>query len=869
MRSTLSIAAMLAVAGLSTADPLDPGKAPEGVDQAQHEHTFRLIQMQTFYSLPESHRAEIIKNAEEQGIELPMTLEELAPSTNPDIIERSKPLSEAEADDAFARVSETISIDRETFEGFQPIHQRMLASFAEVAPTHEVPVMPCFTPGTDPKLIEAFEAIVFGVNPIAFQQTSRWQSTALNPGGASQGDPTILTYSFPADGVTVPNGIGEGAGPNNLNSWLDGIYGNRATWRALYDEIFQGWGDVSGNTYILETNDDNVTLFNSPGVAGVRGDLRMAAKTIDGNSGTLAYNFFPQNGDMVLDSADNFYNNTTNNSLRLRNILYHEHGHGMGQLHVCPLANAMLMNPFINLTFDGPQFDDVLNAQRHYGDPLEPNDSTGAASPLGSLNVGDTANVGGTIEIGSDNKDNVDFVSVDDNNDRDFYAVTLNQDALLTITATPLGYTYLDNTQTNQCNTGTDYPTLSFGNLRIRVYDSGGTLLDTVNANGFGQAETAIENLDAGSYFIEVDTSQTTNDEIQAYVLDLDVGTPVQQPLEISVVGVPPTVPPGLPGFFGVTVDLNDDTITDGPDLVVTNPGGTVTVPLTDNGGGNYTAEIPAQDCGDGPSVFVRITGSIAGTIDTATFNVGIGTFTGTPAVVAADSGDDVIGLAVGGTITAQAAGQWTAGAPEGNGRDDPAADFDGNGLCWLTGRTPGDPNSDVDGGFTTLETVDYNFANGGGISYAYWAADSVNTLDQASDGLFVDFSTNGGSTWTTIRDYGTANQWFTDSISASEVGSPASVRFRWRAVEEDPGDVLECAIDAIEVTAATFECDGGPTCDNPADTNGDGEVTPADFNAWIAAFNAQAPECDQNADGLCTPADFNAWIVNFNIGCP
>ena len=53
------------------------------------------------------------------------------------------------------------------------------------------------------------------------------------------------------------------------------------------------------------------------------------------------------------------------------------------------------------------------------------------------------------------------------------------------------------------------------------------------------------------------------------------------------------------------------------------------------------------------------------------------------------------------------------------------------------------------------------------------------------------------------------------------------------------------------------------------ADTNGDGLVTPADFNAWIIAFNTQSAACDQNGDGLCTPADFNAWIINFNSGAP
>ena len=52
------------------------------------------------------------------------------------------------------------------------------------------------------------------------------------------------------------------------------------------------------------------------------------------------------------------------------------------------------------------------------------------------------------------------------------------------------------------------------------------------------------------------------------------------------------------------------------------------------------------------------------------------------------------------------------------------------------------------------------------------------------------------------------------------------------------------------------------------ADVNADGMVDPADFNAWIIAFNNGDPECDQNSDNLCTPADFNAWIVNFNAGC-
>ncbi|MEM9661868.1 MAG: choice-of-anchor tandem repeat NxxGxxAF-containing protein [Planctomycetota bacterium] len=53
------------------------------------------------------------------------------------------------------------------------------------------------------------------------------------------------------------------------------------------------------------------------------------------------------------------------------------------------------------------------------------------------------------------------------------------------------------------------------------------------------------------------------------------------------------------------------------------------------------------------------------------------------------------------------------------------------------------------------------------------------------------------------------------------------------------------------------------------ADTNRDGLLSPADFNAWVTGYNERFASCDQNNDGLCTPADFNAWVINFNDGCP
>ncbi|MEM7623943.1 MAG: right-handed parallel beta-helix repeat-containing protein, partial [Planctomycetota bacterium] len=64
-----------------------------------------------------------------------------------------------------------------------------------------------------------------------------------------------------------------------------------------------------------------------------------------------------------------------------------------------------------------------------------------------------------------------------------------------------------------------------------------------------------------------------------------------------------------------------------------------------------------------------------------------------------------------------------------------------------------------------------------------------------------------------------------------------------------------------VDIGAAEFQGTTVPSC--TADTNGDGALTPGDFNAWVIVFNANAPACDQNGDGQRTPGDFNAWILN------
>jgi len=57
----------------------------------------------------------------------------------------------------------------------------------------------------------------------------------------------------------------------------------------------------------------------------------------------------------------------------------------------------------------------------------------------------------------------------------------------------------------------------------------------------------------------------------------------------------------------------------------------------------------------------------------------------------------------------------------------------------------------------------------------------------------------------------------------------------------------------------------GGTPPRDCCDINDDGVCNPADFSAWINAFNNQLPECDVNQSGTCDPTDFSAWISAFN----
>jgi uncharacterized repeat protein (TIGR01451 family) len=410
----------------------------------------------------------------------------------------------------------------------------------------------CFAPGTRPDYIARIYAQLAARGagaPPAFQfnDGDRWRVTATNPCCLQQGQPTTLTWSIVPDGTTiVPQVTGEN-GPSNLKAFLDSVYGDSSSWLPIFQEVFDRWGQLTGVSYVYEPADDGATIQDAglPGKLHVRGDVRIAGHFIDGNGtgggSILAYDYFPEDGgDMVLDTADDNFTDTTDNSLLLRNTVAHEHGHGLGFQHVCPGDHTKLMEPVLSINFDGPQHDDILAGNRGYGDNFEDNDSAATATSLGAPADGTTT---------------VSGVSEDDTADVDFYRFTIASPKALSVSLAPIGFTYLQGPQNSNgsCSAGFTFDSLTLNDLAFQVLASNGqTVLADVNNQPAGGTETLSSlSLAAGAYFIKVRAGNAHT--VQLYRLSLTLGTPLFADLTIAKTDGQATAVPGAPISYTIT----------------------------------------------------------------------------------------------------------------------------------------------------------------------------------------------------------------------------------------------------------------------------------------------------------------------------
>ncbi len=363
--------------------------------------------------------------------------------------------------------------------------------------------------------------------PQSYQIGGRWSSSASGSTGTI-GTGITLTYSIAPDGTLLGTGNGEANEGSTLRAKLDAIYGSQATWLPVIQSVFNSWSNISGITYKYETNDD-ATAFSSSskGILGTRGDVRIGAHPVDGSYNTLAYNWFPSYGEMIIDADDlvsgGYMVNTTSNSLRLRNVMAHEHGHGLGLNHVDPLDKTKLMEAFASTSFDGPQFDDILAVQRNYGDFYEKS---------GGNNTAATATNRGTLATGA-----IDFInnlSLATSSDADLYKFTLSSTSNPSFILTPAGNPYLQGPQGGA--TATFNPKTQM-DLQFQLIGSNGTtILNTVNASGLGSAETlTLSNLAAGTYYLNVLPVSGAADSAQMYTLSLNPAAPVTTSTTIAL----------------------------------------------------------------------------------------------------------------------------------------------------------------------------------------------------------------------------------------------------------------------------------------------------------------------------------------------
>ncbi|MEM8930673.1 MAG: hypothetical protein AAGE94_05830, partial [Acidobacteriota bacterium] len=136
------------------------------------------------------------------------------------------------------------------------------------------------------------------------------------------------------------------------------------------------------------------------------------------------------------------------------------------------------------------------------------------------------------------------------------------------------------------------------------------------------------------------------------------------------------------------------------------------------------------------------------------------------------------------GGVTTQLAGDHTSGS--------------GSALFTATNTSAG--ADDVDGGECIVTSPTYSVTDASDVS-AWFFHGQRDAGDDSGDFFFLEMSTNGGSSWTTLQSYGdvVVNAAWTQATSTVAAGS--SVVFRVRVADGTAdGDLVEAGLDDVSV---------------------------------------------------------------------
>jgi serralysin len=736
-----------------------------------------------------------------------------------------------------------------------------------------VPRVYCFAPGTDPAIMAYYNELMQYDPILRYQLADRW------PG--SEGDPIVLRWSLVPDGLIIDGDV-----PSDLFSTLDAQFGgNRAVWISKIQACFDRWQALTGITYQRITyggNDwDDGASWGSSG-SSTRGDVRISGKNIDGPSNVLAYDYYPGSGiggDMVLDTSES-WGSSGNDYRFLRNVIMHEHGHGIGLAHVCPTSGTRLMEPFLNTNFDGPQHDDARGAQRHYGDPFESDNSAAAANDLGTLTFGVTVSVG---PVPPPTFLNGSVLSIDANGEVDWFKFTVTDEATLSVTVTPKGMTYDSSPQNGDgsCQSGNYVDSLSIANLNVQIIGEDGT---TVIATAASQPAGGTEELSyvhlptgAGTYYIKVYEGNSPT-ESQLYHLTVqanayDPSPPAPDPMTF----VTPPYPAGIYAISMVATTASDG---QSPpvyyyfDFIAGGPNGTDGYWRTDASytdlqlqpNTEYTYQVKARDNATPPNETAPSAPFTAATFIETPAGTALGTVTA-----------DSIEIFATGTITNLTAGssglyfdcigagcdnglnQWTqvndatavglqpnsycvfrAKARNRNGLETPWSQF--NAVAYTLANVPGAPVLSN----PTLNTLQLAVAPNGNPASTAFAIQCSATADPTWSGKFLDATGQPvtDAVWQTAAGWGT--------VTIGNLQSGTQYCFYEKARNND-GVETDFSPAACAQTTSTGGLPGDLNCDDTVDFS---DINPfvlylSNFANWQATFpDCPASNGDINGDG-------------------
>jgi hypothetical protein len=326
--------------------------------------------------------------------------------------------------------------------------------------------------------------------------------------------------------------------------------------------------------------------------------------------------------------------------------------------------------------------------------------------------------------------------------------------------------------------------------------------------------------------------------------------------------GRPATLTPGQPTPFSVHVTGVAATPAPGTGTLSyrVNGGSFSTISMAQGNPNQYTATIPAANCGDIVDYYVSAQAQGGGsqtdpsTAPLSTFNV----ISASSQSVVADHNfntDPAWTRTLNGTGT-MTTGQWDRGTPI-SATGAPGVDFDGSGQCWVTDNRAG--NFDLDGGPTTLTTTPYNLSGFGlaTVSFARW----FTTVNGVTDSMTFQYSTNG-TTWNTLQSTGNTVGWQLQSINLPPAALTPTTQFRWNISDQPNDSVTEGGVDAFKLVG--YSCSAACY----ADCDGIGGLTANDFACFLTAYSAGLSYANCDGVGGLTANDFSCFLNVFAAGC-